>query len=256
MVDKKKKDEPEEPEVKKETKQEAKKEKNGKHKNGNGNGLSKNAETLLKLLKKEDQSFAKVSVLLNVSKEHIADLAEGLSKIGYDVHAYIKDGEDYLTLARAEEIGLDAIPITTANRKIKLAFIADPRMGTYQSQNSMNHWLYKEVLEREGVDSVFLLGGLTYGKPTATLMPDVFKGDPKNAKPLIDYVVKHYPRSKNFKTYVVSGQRELRSKTEEGINLIKAITGARDDLSFAGDLERTLDVKGVRSKMMSTWDDN
>lgn len=228
----------------------------GVKKNGNGNGLSKNAETLLKLLRKEDQSFSKVSVLLNVSKDHVADLADGLCKIGYDVRAYSKDGDDHLTLARSEEIGVEAMPISLTNRKLKIAFIAEPRMGAFQSQISMMHWLYKELFEREQVDCVMLVGGLTIGQPTPTMQPDVFRADPKNPKVLTDYAVKHFPKSLNFKTYIISNQRELASKTKDGINLIKTIASAREDLSHAGDLERTFSFRGVRIKVMSPWDDN
>lgn len=230
--------------------------KNGKGKNGNGNHLSKNAEALLKFLKKQDQSFSAVSALLNVSKDHIADLADSLCKIGYDVKAYAKDGDDYLSLARAEEIGVEAIPISLNNRKIKIGFISELRIGALQSQISLTHWIYKEIFEREGVDFVVVVGGLTIGQPTATMQPDIFRADPKNPKMLIDYAIKHFPYSDNFKTYIISSQRELASKTKDGINLIKSIASARKDLSYVGDLERTFVVRGVRIKTISPWDDN
>lgn len=229
-----------------------------KLKNGNGaNHLSKNAQELLKLLKKEDQSFRKLSEIFNVSSDHISDLAEGLCNVGYDVKSYEKDGVVYLHLVRDEEVGVDStIPISLTNHKFKVAIISEMRMGTYQSQVSLAHWMYKEIFEREGVDFVICAGGMTFGQPTPTMMPDIFKGDPENPKILTDYVIKHFPKSKNFKTYVIASQRELASKTKAGINLIKTITSAREDLSYAGDLEQTFDVRGVRIKVMSAWDDN
>ncbi len=179
-----------------------------------------------------------------------------MCKIGYDVRTYVRDGEDYLTLARSEEIGLDAIPITLNNRKMKIAFISELRIGAYQAQMSMTHWLYKEVFEREGVDFVVVAGGLTIGQPTATLMPDILKGNPKVPKVLADYAIKHFPESKNFKTYIVSSRRELTAKTKDGANLLNMIADARDDLAFVGDLEKTFDVRGLRIKVVCPWDDN
>jgi hypothetical protein len=129
-------------------------------------------------------------------------------------------------------------------------------MGAYQSQISMTHWIYKEIFERENVDCVMVVGGLTFGQPTPTMMPDVFKGDPRNPKVLTDYVIKHFPKTKSFKTYIISSSRELASKTKDGINLIKTIASAREDLSYVGDLEQTFDFHGVRIKIMSPWDDN
>lgn len=222
----------------------------------NGNGISKNAEALLKKLKEEDQSFSKLSELLNVSKDHIADLAEGLSKVGYNVEAYTQNGEDYLRLARAEKTDLEAVTISASNRKIKIGFIAEPRIGTYQAQMSMLHWIYKEIFEREGVDLVILAGGTTIGKPTPTLLPDIFKGDPKNPNVLTDYVTRHFPKSKNFKTYIISNKRELASTTKDGANFIQIIAEGREDIAYVGDLARTFNIRGVRIKVISPWDDN
>ncbi|MDO8504776.1 MAG: hypothetical protein Q7S36_02890 [Candidatus Liptonbacteria bacterium] len=224
--------------------------------NGNGNGISKHCEDLLKLLRREDHSFPRLSALFNVSSETISEWAAELSKIGYDVQSYTSNGQGYLTLARAEEIGQDSLPISLTNRKMKVAFISELRIGTHQSQISMAHWLYKEVFEQENVDFVVVAGGLTIGQPTPTLLPDIFKGDPKRPLVLADYAVKHFPKTDRFKTYVISNRREIVSKTKDGIDLLKLITQKRDDLAFAGDLERNFNVRGLRIKVLAPWDDN
>lgn len=222
----------------------------------NGNGISAEAEKLLKLLRKGDHSFEVASALLKVSSDKVADLAEQLSGHGYAVNTYIDRGKDYLTLARAEEVGLSVLPISLTNRKIKIAFISELRMGVYQSQISLTHWVYKEIFEKESVDFAVVAGGLTVGSPTVTLAPDIFKSGKKNPMVLADYVVRNFPKSDNFKTYLVSSRRELALKTHEGVNLLGLAAQNRSDLAVAGDLEKTFDVRGVRIKVMSAWDDN
>lgn len=222
----------------------------------NGNGISAEADKLLKLLRKGDHSFKVASVLLKISSDKIADLAEQLSNHGYAVNTYVDRGEDYLTLARAEEVGLEVLPISLTNRRIRIAFISELRMGVYQSQISLTHWIYKEIFEKEAVDFVVVAGGLTVGNPTITLQPDIFKSGRKNPMILSDYVARSFPKSENFKTYVVSNRRELALKTKEGVNILGLVARSRNDIAFAGDLEKTFDVRGVRIKVMSAWDDN
>lgn len=222
----------------------------------NGNGISAEAEKLLKLLRKNDQSFSVASTLLKISSDKVADLAEQLSNHGYAVNTYVDNGEDYLTLARAEEVGLSVLPISLTNRKIKVAFISELRMGVYQSQISLTHWMYKEIFEKEMVDFVIMVGGLTVGNPTVTLQPDIFKVGKRSPMVLADYVTKNFPKSDNFKTYVVSNRRELALKTKEGVNILGLVARDRSDIAVAGDLEKTFDVRGVRIKVMSAWDDN
>ncbi len=222
----------------------------------NGNGISVEAENLLKLLRKGDQSFKVASIILKISSDKVADLAEQLTNGGYAVNTYIDAGENYLTLSRAEDVGLEVLPISLTNRKIKIAFISELRIGAFQSQVSLTHWIYKEIFEREAVDFAVVAGGLTIGAPTITLQPDIFKSEKKRPMVLADYVIKSFPKSDNFKTYIISNRRELALKTKEGVNLLNLIARNRDDLAVAGDLEKTFDVRGVRIKVMSAWDDN
>ncbi len=222
----------------------------------NGNGISAEADNLLKLLRTGDQSFKVASVILKISSDKVADLAEQLSNGGYTVNTYSEGGEDYLTLSRAEDVGLEVLPISLTNRKIKIAFISELRIGAFQSQTSLTHWIYKEIFERESVDFAVVAGGLTIGAPTVTLWPDTFKADKKRPRVLADYAINNFPKSDKFKTYIISNRRELAFKMKDGVNLLGLIARSRNDLAVVGDLEKTFDVRGVRIKVMSAWDDN
>ncbi len=226
-------------------------------------GLSDKARQLLLLLKKQKKPVTDLSKEMNISSQAVRDLAEELSNKGYDIRVghngkdqkRVSRGEDQvLNLVRGgEDIVQDALPISVVNKTYKIGLISEIRMGAKQSQISLAHWIYKEVFEREGIDFAVVAGGLVVGKTTPTLAPDVIKSDPNE---LVEYVVKHFPQSKKFKTYVVSGRSELSWKDKDGFDIVSAICEQREDLFKAGDLERTFDVKGVRVKVMSPFDDN
>lgn len=216
--------------------------------------LSAEEISLLNHLKRGPKFLTWLSNNLSMPKMAVVSLASKLSKRGYDIRS--KDdssGRRILFINKDEILLTDTIKITDVSKKIKIAFISDIRMGTYQAQISMLHWLYKEVFERENVNFVVVVGGLVVGKPTPTLKPDILIDSPSA---LAKYAVDHYPHSSKFKTYFIGGRRELSMRGGDGYDVIKAICSARNDLAAAGELERTFDVRGVKIRAMSVWDDN
>lgn len=211
------------------------------------------AEKFLALLKKGNRAENILAKELDIDTHSLFDLADGLSKKGYDVRVLDEGDEKIFTLLRGEDENAEAIPIAALNRKFKIGFISEIRMGAKQSQISLLHWIYKEIFEKEDVDFVVVVGGLVIGRPTPTLLPDALKTDPDK---LVNYVVKHFPKTKKFKTYIVSGRAELSWKDKDGFDIVSAICNKRDDLLKAGDLEKTFIVKGLRVKTMSPFDDN
>lgn len=218
-----------------------------------GNHLSYDESALLKLLMKAGRSLTWLSNNLSMPKSAVLAIATKLVAKGYDIRYKDESGERIVFINKDEVLNNDAIKISEVSSKIKIAFISEIRMGTYQSQISMLHWLYKEVFERENINFAVVVGGLVVGKPTPTIKPDVLIERPDV---LTQYAISHFPRSNKFKTYIVGGRRELSMRGGEGYDVIKAICSVRDDLAAAGELERTFDVRGVKIRVMSVWDDN
>jgi biotin operon repressor len=220
--------------------------------------LAKYADELLRRLKINPvQPFKDISFDLDISKEVVAEAADELKKRGYSVAYYSEDGIRYikLLLDKTDDSGLSITPVAIAKRKVKIAFISELRMGAIQSQISMAHWLYK-VFAREEIDFGVIVGGMTIGLPSAVLQPDIFKVDIKEPIGLINYAADNFPKSKGFKTYIISNRRELELTKKVGVNPLAKIAERRDDLAFVGDIQHTFDVRGVRIKVISPWDDN
>ncbi len=209
---------------------------------------------LLVLLKtkKSDKSEDALAKALNTSIQDLLDVAEKLNDKGYNIHV-TKDRKLFLSTAVEGDESEEAIPISISNKKFKVAFLSEIRMGSKQAQISLLHWLYEVVFVKEDIDFVVVVGGLVMSKPTATTESDALFGD---AQELADYVVDCFPRSKKFKTYIVSGKGELSWRAKDGIDIVSAICNKREDLRKAGELEKSFDIKGVRIKAMSPWDDN
>ncbi len=224
--------------------------------------ISDSARKLLKMLHKKDEAIDGLSKALSVSKEGLFELAHELRKVGYKV---VVVGKNMLSLSREidEDNVSEAISVSEVRRRYRIAFFSEVRMGTYQAQISLLHGLYKACEEHENIDFAVMVGGLLVGKPTPTLKPDVlpFLLDPEKdradkAEDLVNYVVKNYPMSDKFKTYILSSSREMKLRTEDGLDLISAICEQRQDLKFAGELKKIFDVRGVRIMVASPWDDN
>jgi Mn-dependent DtxR family transcriptional regulator len=221
--------------------------------------VARYADELLKKLRANPvQAFKDISFDLNISKSVVAQAADELKRRGYSIAYYSEEGTRYikLLLDETDDSGLNVTPVPIVKRKVKIAFISELRMGSLQSQISMAHWLYKEVFAREDVDFGVIVGGMTIGLPSAVLQSDIFKVDIKRPGELVTYAVNNFPKSKGFKSYIISNRREVELTKKIGINPLAKIAERRDDLAFAGDIQHTFDVKGVRIKVICPWDDN
>ncbi len=211
---------------------------------------------MLRLIKKKKRvSVAWLSEHFGISKNLTVSLVKKLSKKGHNITLSEGEGRSkfvQLNLSEDGEFRNDTINIKDVGEHIRIGFIAEPRFGSFQCQNSLLHWIYKEIFEREGVNFVVVAGGLIAGKPTPTIAPDVFIKEPEE---VAGYVLKHFPKTRKFKTYIVAGKRDLSFQAKEGFNIMNAIC-ERDDLAHAGALEAIFNVRGVKIKVMSPYDDN
>lgn len=216
---------------------------------------------LLKALDKSVQSCAEFSKQHNLSKGEILDIASELASVGYDIQVSRNDkGDHVLELVKGEKIHSEATPISLNNRRLRIAFIAEPRFGVQQEQISMLHWLYKEVFEKKfQVNLAICVGGLVAGKPSPTMKPDIFLHTLDKElylRELIDYTYRHYPITAKFTTYILGGSRELAYRDKEGFDIVGAICQEREDLAAVGDLKHDFDFHGLKLRVISPYDDH
>ena len=221
--------------------------------------LSLKAERLIGFLKKCACEVGFLTKELDMDSHTLYDLAQSLKSKGHDIKVKDIEGNKTFILASGDNFSDEAISIEKVNKKFKVAIISEIRMGAKQAQISLLHWMYKEIFEKQDVDFVVIAGGLVIGKPTRTLLPDAILTDPDE---LINYVVKNFPKSDKFKTYIVPGKGELSwGKNKEGVDIISAICKSRSDLKMAaganeGELEKDFKIKDVVMKVTAHFEDN
>lgn len=234
--------------------------KNGNAK-GNGGKLTQRESEILKHLKKEDWSIPGIanSVEPATSEEEAVRLVDSLMRKGYDINydritKHISLVTDPVTL---EPLKIDPEAHAGRNPIYRYAFkvgLWDSSVfGSKYSQLQIMHTLYS-YFEREGVD--FAVGsGVTAGIMTKRRQGEVFL---ETADGQREYALKHIPKA-CFKTYLVSGKRDLSHKTKDNpaYNIVRDICSdpSRDDLIYRGDLSATFFIKNVRIKVVNPGED-
>lgn len=214
-------------------------------------GLSLEEQKLLEALVKGTQKVPNLAAKLDMNSRKVFDIARKLRHKGYAIQ--IHETSERIALAREGQVLPGFISIEDAAREFTFLVIAEPRFGSKQAQISTLHWIYKNIVDAENVQFVAAVG-LVAGRPTPSMGMDIHK---LTSRAQIDYVANNFPHSaKGCKTYVISGLREQSWKTKTGLEVARAICSGRDDLVYAGELERTFNVRGVLIKVMEPWDDN
>src|SRR3989344_4002810 len=225
-------------------------------KNGNGkaklsNKLTAREAEVLKYLKRQAWSIPGIadSTKPKTSEEEAVRLVDALMRKGNDIN-----------LDRAtKQVGLKKDPTTLQPLLIdpekrvikdpiyrhtyKVGFWSSVVAGSKFAQWTALHTLYA-YFEAAGVD--FAVGSdLTAGIMPKRRQGEVFLGPPEQQR---DYVLKHFPKAR-FKTYIISGKRDLSSKDKENpaYNIVRGICGddSRDDLIYRGDLSASFFIKDV-----------
>ena len=106
--------------------------------------------------KKFDKSEDALAKALNTSIQDMLNIAEKLNVKGFNIHVVDRKGngkdkirELVLSTASDSDESEEAIPISVVNKKFKVAFLSEIRMGSKQAQISLLHWLYDDVFVKE-----------------------------------------------------------------------------------------------------------
>lgn len=93
---------------------------------------------------------------------------------------------------------------------------------------------YYDQCEDAGIKDIFHAGDIGDGV-------DVYKGQINDLLPdcitiqgQIDYIVKNYPRKKNIKTVLISGNHDTRQYERQGVDIAKSVADRRRDINYIG----------------------
>ena len=221
-----------------------------------------NVEALiLKRLQKGVWSIPEIAKEFDTSEEEAVRLIDSLYRKGHDV---VHDRETKGVHLSSDPTQLDALHIDPSEGRKKeilrhtrrIAVVHGTVLGSKYSNPTLLHTLYAEF-ERRNVDFVIHLGDVVTGNLSRKREGESFITSGPEAQ--ADYTLAHYPRSKFFKTYMISGTRDLTFKSKKGavINVIRRVCSddSRPDLVYRGDLSATFWVKGVRVEAINPGED-
>ncbi len=175
-----------------------------------------------------------LSAELDRSANGIVELAQKLKDKG--VHIVKHESEFALS---NEVFTLPAEDVVIKDNKIKIAFVANTMLGSVSEQPT-NLCKAFQIAEEDGVDVMIHLG-VTAGRPTNIKKDEFHK---LTADEQIEYIVKNYPRSKKFKTRMISGFHDMQwRKGKDSRNIVAEICRGREDLDYRGDWQSDFQLR-------------
>lgn len=218
-------------------------------------------EKIFKRLQKGHWDIPGIAREFDTSEEEAVRLIDNLYKRGHDI---IHNRETKLVYLSSDPTHYDALhfdPRSASKKEIlrhtrKIGVIHGTVLGSKYSNPTLLHTVYAKF-ESEGVDMAIHLGDVTTGRLNGKREGESFLRSDLNTQ--INYVLAHYPKSKTFKTYMISGIRDLTFKSKKGtvLNTVRSICSSdeRPDLVYRGDLYAAFQVLGVRIEAINPGED-
>ena len=223
--------------------------------------LAEREALVLKRLQKGAWNIPDIAQEFDTSEEDAVCIVDALYRKGHDL-VHERDTKRVYLSSDPNQLGALHIDTGENGKKEilrhtrKIGVVHGTVIGSKYSNMTLLYTVY-EKFEKEGVDFVIHLGDVVTGHLMRKREGESFlQPDPEIQG---DYVLRHYPRSKFFKTYMISGTRDLTFKSRKGsvINVVRRICSdeERSDLVYRGDLSATFWVRGVRIEAINPGDD-
>lgn len=182
----------------------------------------------------------KLSAALDKSAAGVVEIAQKLRDKG----VFVVKHEDTFYLGKT---AIESSPedVMIKDFEVKVGLISDTLLGS-KSEQSTNLCRAVQIAENEGVDFMIHLG-VSAGKPTSMKSDEFHK---LTADEQRQYIIQNYPRSKRFKTRLISGYHDMQWR-KDGRNILAEVCMERTDLIYRGDWQADFPLrrgpkKGVR----------
>ena len=220
---------------------------------------------IFKRLQKGPWSIPEIAREFETSEEEAVRLVDALYRRGHEI---VHDRQTKGVYLSSDLTQLDALHVDSNGDKSKggkkeilrhvrkIGVIHGTVLGSKFSNPTLLETVYKKF-EEEDIDLVIHLGDVVTGHLSIKRQGESFlSSDPEQQA---EYVLTHFPKRKSFKTYLISGTRDLTFKSKKGvvINVVRKICSddSREDLVYRGDLSATFWVKGVRIEAINPGED-
>ncbi len=164
--------------------------------------------------------------------ELLAELKDKSFDIFHDRTSKIVKSVQSIKQSEEEKEPLNISSSLSVKKGYRFAVISDTRLGHRNQQLKLLTTAYK-FFDKIGVNFALHAGNLVAGEQPKKHKEENFL---QSKEEQLEYVVEHYPKSKNFKTNIIAGQTDLSFKeTGETGNIVRMICKKREDLIYRGD---------------------
>ena len=168
---------------------------------------------------------------LNISEFKLDSFIEQFIQKGYNFEIDEVDGKKVF-LKKRNYSTKDIKPRLSKLDKISELWISDTHLCNEKQQLHMVNKLYEEA-KKKGIDTVLHFGDITDGD---------YQNRPEHKYALFrlgadrqkDYVISHWPKVDGITTYILCGNHDKTHNKNGGVDIVKAICDARDDLVYVG----------------------
>jgi hypothetical protein len=118
------------------------------------------------------------------------------------------------------------------SNKFKIAIVGDVHIGNKSCNKEALKDFYKRAHEQHGVTKFYQVGDLTDGLHVHRGM--VYEQYAVGLDAQVEDLVKHYPELKGCTTYFITGNHDLWSHSNVGVDLGSIVEAKRDDMIYLG----------------------
>ena len=188
-------------------------------------------DIIMKELKKGSVRLGELSRLTQLSKEVVAEIVDSIIEstglpVVLEDNGYLHIEKDFSNKAPINPIDIQKI----RRNSIKIGIVSDTHLCSRYQQLSLLHSAYKDF-EKNKIDFACHIGDLVDGAPSmhAGFVNELFL---LTFEEQINYVVKNYPVSKSFKSYMLCGNHDRSWVKASAGEPVSMICKQRDDLIY------------------------
>jgi len=198
---------------------------------------------ILKDVKSHPLSLGELSFRYDRSKNTIIEMIDELKKEGWDIDIKSDSKKVEVDLGNVFDKDFKSIDVSSWHSDtLKMGVVADTHLGSRSQQLTLLHSAY-EIFEKENVNFVVHGGDVIEG--ALNHAGHIYQRFLHSADEFKDYTIEKYPKSKKFKTHVISGfPHDLAFKFQSGYNIVRAICEKRTDMIYEGEVRADFKLKG------------
>lgn len=184
-----------------------------------------------------DSAFSKSAVRRRQAKLGLTEKAPQVSEATMLEHLLLR-GYQLVKEAVVENLEYHVDTSRFKGDKVRFGIVSDTHLCSKYQQLTFLNQAYDYFAEN-GITDVIHAGDMLAGNGKV-YRGQVYELFRQGADEAMEYAIAHYPKRDGITTHVIAGNHDLSFLASDGLDIIKAICGRRDDLNYLGHYSATV----------------